>query len=72
MAANDYIYWRNGICDRAFYDAGLAQPRALLLPGAVATIDDQTHWAQFLEPQPKHIIHFQNAIDFVIQPWANL
>ncbi|MEE4143387.1 MAG: hypothetical protein V2I26_01185, partial [Halieaceae bacterium] len=23
IEANDYIYWRNGVCDRTYYDAGL-------------------------------------------------
>ncbi|HAV77123.1 MAG TPA: hypothetical protein DCX53_07200, partial [Anaerolineae bacterium] len=27
VSANDYIYWYNGICDRTFYDAGLANAK---------------------------------------------
>jgi hypothetical protein len=72
VAANDYIYWRNGICDRTFYDAGLAFPKARHIPPADAIIDDQTHWAQFLEPVPKHIVRYEEAIDFVIMPWVNI
>jgi hypothetical protein len=72
VAANDYIYWRNGICDRTFYDAGLAFPRARHISPAAAVIDDRTHWAQFLEPIPKHILRYEEAIDFVIMPWVNI
>jgi hypothetical protein len=72
VAANDYIYWRIGICDRTFYDSGLGNPKARLVPATSARIDDQTHWAQFLEPVPKHVIQFEEAIDFVIMPWTNI
>lgn len=72
VAANDFIYWRNGICDRTFYDSGLAFPRATLIESAHAQIDDQTHWAQFVEPRPRHIIRFEQAIEFVIMPWYNV
>jgi hypothetical protein len=72
VSANDYIYWRNGICDRTFYDTGLAYPTASLIPSNDARISDQTHWAPFLEPIPKHIVQIRNAIDFVIIPWSNI
>jgi hypothetical protein len=72
IGANDFIYWRIGICDRTFYDAGLANPKAILLNPATATISNQTHWAPFLEPTPKHLIQFEEAIDFVIMPWVNI
>jgi hypothetical protein len=71
-AANDYIYWRNGVCDRTFYNAGLADPAARLLSTPQSQIDNQTHWAPFLETTPRHIVMFENAIDFVVVPWANL
>lgn len=72
VSANDRIYWRNGICDRTFYDAGLAFPSARCIKPSTAQIDDQTHWADFIESTPKHIIQFDQAIDFVIEPWCNL
>ena len=71
-AANDTIYWRNGVCDRVFYDAALAHPRALRISGSDAQIDNRSHWAEFLAPQPEHILHFLDPIDFIIQPWANV
>jgi hypothetical protein len=72
VGANDFIYWRVGICDRTFYDAGLANPKAFLLDPASANINNQTHWAPFLESTPKHLIQFEEAIDFVIMPWVNI
>jgi hypothetical protein len=72
LEANDYIYWRSGICDRTFYDSGLANPEAVLVEPASVEIANHTHWERFLEPLPRHVIQFNNAIDFVISPWENL
>jgi hypothetical protein len=72
IGANDFIYWRSGICDRTFYDTGLASPTAFLIDPSTAKIDNGTHWAVFLEPEPKHIIQYEGAIDFVIMPWVNI
>ncbi|MCX2980179.1 hypothetical protein EYC98_04775 [Halieaceae bacterium IMCC14734] len=72
VSANDYIYWRNGICDRTFYDSGLAYPKAHCIDPESVSIVDDTHWSQFLESTPKHIVQFEEAIDFVIMPWVNI
>jgi hypothetical protein len=72
VTANDYIYWRNGICDHILYDAGMANPKMRLLSTTDAVIDDQTHWAQFIEPVPKHIVQYEEAIDLVLVPWVNI
>jgi hypothetical protein len=72
IEANDYIYWRSGICDRTFYDSGLAKARARLLDNANAKIQDSTSWAKFIDPNPKHVIVFEDAIEFAMSPWWNL
>ena len=72
IEANDYIYWRNGICDRSYYDAGMANPKARLIPNSQTEFSDQTHWAKFIDPKPKHIIKYETAIELVIMPWHNI
>ncbi|MEP5765556.1 MAG: hypothetical protein ABJ308_13240 [Halieaceae bacterium] len=72
LEANDYIYWRNGLCDRAFYEAGMANPKVRNLTGDAVSIDDQTHWAQFVEPRPKHTLIYETPLEFVLMPWRNL
>jgi hypothetical protein len=72
LEANDYIYWRGGICDRVFYDSGLANPLVTLVDPEVVAITNNTHWQPFLEPLPRHVVQFQNVIEFVISPWENL
>jgi hypothetical protein len=72
IAANDFIYWRNGVRDRCYYDAGMANPRVRALDPAAIELSDETHWAEFLEPMPKHVLVYENAMHFMIVPWENL
>ena len=70
--ANDFIYWGNGICDRTYYDAGMIDPKQRKVPTSACTIDDSTGWAELVEPEPVHVLVFENAIELVISPWENL
>jgi hypothetical protein len=72
VQANDYIYWMNGICDRTFYDSGMANPRARQLPTAGAKIEDTTGWGRLVTPEPRNIIVYEDAIEFAMSPWWNL
>jgi len=72
IEANDYIYWRNGICDRTFYDAGLANARMRSVDPGQISISDDTPWSRYIEPVPRHVIRFEGAIDFAMSPWWNL
>jgi hypothetical protein len=72
IEANDYIYWLNGICDRTFYDAGLANARVVQLDPASVEIHDGTRWGDMVEPTPRHVLVFQEAIEFAMSPWWNV
>jgi len=72
VSANDYIYWGNGICDRTFYNAGLANTKQSLLGSQDAIIKDGTFWAQFVEPEPVYILKLDNALEFAVSPWENV
>ncbi|MDX1735344.1 MAG: hypothetical protein R3228_13310 [Halioglobus sp.] len=72
MQANDFIYWRNGVRDRCYYDAGMANPRVRALDPAAVELTDDTHWAQFLEPEPRHVLVYETPMHFIIVPWENL
>ena len=72
VEANDFIYWRNGVRDRCYYDAGMANPRVRSLDPVSVELNDGTHWAEFLEPIPKHVLVYENAMHFMIVPWENL
>ncbi len=70
--ANDFIYWGNGICDRTYYDAGMVDPKQRAVPASGYTIVDGTPWAELVEPEPVHVLVFEDAIQLVISPWENL
>ncbi len=72
VEANDYIYWLSGICDRTFYDSGMARPKARLVDLENVTIEDTTRWGAMTTRTPKHVIVYENAIEFAMSPWWNV
>lgn len=72
VSANDYIYWGNGICDRTFYNSGLANAQQRRVGKENADIQDGSFWASLVEPDPLHILILSNAIEFVVSPWENV
>lgn len=72
VSANDYIYWSNGICDRTFYNAGLANAQQSLISNKDAVTNDKTFWATIVEPEPIYILKINNAIEFAVTPWENV
>ena len=71
-AANDFIYWCNGICDRTWYDAGMHDPRKRRVPEGSYEVSDNTAWAELLDPEPRHVLVFEDEISLVMAPWQNL
>lgn len=72
VSANDYIYWINGIRDRTFYNAGLANAQQRRISMNHCVIDDRSYWGRLVEPEPVHVLVLQNAIEFVVSPWQNV
>ena len=72
VSANDFIYWGNGICDRTFYDTGLANAKQNRVGNEHCVISDGSFWSQFVEPDPVHILMLENSIEFAISPWENI
>lgn len=72
VSANDHIFWGNGISDRTFYDAGLANAKQSRISIENCGIRDGSFWSQIVEPEPVHILFLENPIEFVISPWENI
>lgn len=72
IEANDYIYWRNGVCDRTWYDASVFNGKVRSVPSRDFTIRDDTPWARFVEPQPRNVLRYEGALEFMISPWFNI
>jgi len=72
VEANDFIYWLTGICDRTFYDAGMANARIRQLDPSEYSISDDSFWGGLVDPTPRHVIVYDDAIEFAMSPWWNL
>lgn len=71
-AANDRIYWRNGVADRVYYDGLLTNTEVLSVdPGTIRAFDN-TLWSQFINPQPVNVLVYQTRLELVISPWYNV
>ena len=72
VTANDYIYWLNGMCDRTFYDTGLARASMRQIDASKCTLSDDTPWGRLVDPTPRHVLIYENAIEFAMSPWWNV
>jgi hypothetical protein len=72
IVANDNIYWRNGIYDRTYYDGNMIDAPVRSIPIEDVSIDDQTHWVRFVDPEPKHVLKYDGPLHFMITPWFNV
>lgn len=72
ISANDYIYWRNGVCDRTFYDAGMANAAQVAIDPATFAVTDKTQWARFTAPTPWRVLVVDTAMELVVSPWNNI
>ncbi len=72
IAANDYIYWTNGINDRAFYNGSLLNAKMVSIPSNNVQISDSTKWTEYIEPVPVSTFIFEDSFEFIVSPWWNL
>ena len=70
--SNDYIYWPNGVYDRAVYNATTFNHDAYLVDPDTITVDDSSRWAQYLDPAVKDAVYYVNTLEYVASPMANL
>lgn len=72
VAANDFIYWMNGVNDRTFHNATAHSARLISVDLADVTLDDRTEWTPFIDPTPAHVLVYLDRIEFMIGPWWNV
>jgi hypothetical protein len=71
-AANDYIYWRNGVADRGVYNGSVYAGPVTLIDPVTFSVEDNSRWATYLNETPRHVLSYQNALEIIISPWFNL
>ncbi len=72
IAANDFIYWMNGVNDRTFHNATAHSAELISIDPADVTLDDQTEWMPYVDPVPAHVLVYLDKIEFMIGPWWNV
>ncbi len=72
VAANDFIYWGNGVADRTLYNATMHNREGVRISDADIAITDDSRWSSYIKPVPKHSYVYLNPLEIVISPWWNL
>jgi hypothetical protein len=69
--ANDFIYWQNGVADKAFYDSSVTRDRWLSIDPSQVAIEDGSRWAEFVDAEPVHVLYSDVPLRFALSPWFN-
>ncbi len=72
VAANDFIYWLNGVNDRTFHNATAHSAPLISVDPSDVTLTDHTEWVPFIDPVPGHVLVYLDKIQFMIGPWWNV
>lgn len=72
VAANDFIFWGNGVADRGVFNGSVYATRAQLINPDTLQVTDNSRWARYVNPAPRHSVIYRNALEIIISPWWNL
>jgi len=72
VAANDFIFWGNAVADRGVFNGTVYARDAELIPLEDLRIEDQSRWAGYIKPEPRHALIYRNPLEIIISPWWNL
>lgn len=69
---NDYIYWAHGVSDRVLYNATTFNHDAYFVVTSQLTVTDNTRWTEYLKPTVTDAVYYDNTLEYVASPMANL
>jgi hypothetical protein len=72
VAANDVIYWRNGVSDRAFYNGNSFDSPVLAVDPSKVTITDNTIFKEYISSVPISVVVYESQYELSISPWFSL
>jgi len=72
VTANDYIFWGGGVADHGLYSGSVHNRDVVVIPPSDYEIVDNTPWFAYVNPDPKSVYVYQNALDLLVSPWWNL
>ena len=68
--ANKFVYWRNGVADKIYFNGLVYDTQMLEVPKHTVSISDGTVWAPYLRLD--QVLVFENPLEFIASPWNNL
>lgn len=72
MGANDYIFWRNGVCDHVFMDGSSYNSPIKRLSADSCKSDYNLEWKPFIEQKPIEVLALTAPTRFIVSPWSNV
>jgi hypothetical protein len=72
IAANDQIYYRNGVSDRAFYNGNIFDVPVLSVDPSAITITDNSIFKDYIDPVPISVVVYTNQYELVVSPWFSI
>ncbi|MCU0663459.1 MAG: hypothetical protein MUC50_14175 [Myxococcota bacterium] len=72
MAANDSMFWTNGVADLAYFDATVNDAELLVFKPKNTDVLVDSNFAGFVEPTPMSIILFGSGQNFALKAWGNI
>lgn len=71
LAANDFVFWKNGVCDQVYMDGHAYNSPYKQLPVADCMVNAHD-WHEFVEARPYEALALTEPALFIVSPWANL
>jgi hypothetical protein len=72
MAANDYIFWRNGVCDHVYMDGNCYNSPVKRLPLDDCKSEYNMEWKPYIEEKPFDVLALTAPARFIVSPWSNI
>lgn len=72
IAANDYVYWSNGVRDTVFYNGEVVDRPIYEVDSKFCKIDNHLPWMQYLDSDYCQVLMLSEGAQFVISQWSNL
>jgi hypothetical protein len=72
MAANDYVFWLDGVCDMAFMNGKAFNNPIKKLPLEMCKSNYNLKWKEFIEENPIEVLALTEVTPMLVSPWANL
>lgn len=72
LGANDYVFWKNLICDRVFMDSTVYAEPLRSITVNITPPEVPLEILQFVSSEPVSTYALNKPANFVVQPWVNL